>query len=60
MAITAIKEKVIVKNEKIETIPVVSINISADHRILDGHYVSQFLQSIKELIVIESPSLYLS
>lgn len=58
MAITAIKEKVIVKNEKIETIPVVSINISADHRILDGHYVSQFLQSIKELI--ESPSIYLS
>lgn len=58
MAITAIKEKVIVKNEKTETISVVSINISADHRILDGHYVSQFLQSIKELI--ESPSIYLS
>jgi len=50
LGIGAISEKLSMTDEGIKTKPAVSLSLTFDHRVLDGHNAAAFLQRIKELI----------
>jgi pyruvate dehydrogenase E2 component (dihydrolipoamide acetyltransferase) len=57
LATGRIAERPVVVNDQIYAQPTVSLNLSADHRVLDGVAAANFLARIRELL--ESPSLLL-
>ena len=57
LATGRIAKRPVVAGDRIEAQPTVVLNLSADHRVLDGVAAANFLARIRELI--ESPSLLL-
>jgi pyruvate dehydrogenase E2 component (dihydrolipoamide acetyltransferase) len=57
LATGRIAKRPVVVNDRIEAEPTVALNLSADHRVLDGVAAATFLARIRELI--EAPSLLL-
>ena len=58
LAVGAITPQAIVKNGELAIAEVMSITLSADHRIIDGVIGARFLQALKQLL--ESPYLLLA
>jgi pyruvate dehydrogenase E2 component (dihydrolipoamide acetyltransferase) len=57
LATGRIAKRPVVVNDRIQAEPTVALNLSADHRVLDGVAAANFLARIRELI--EAPSLLL-
>ena len=47
LAISAIKEKVIVKNSEMVICPMMTVTLSVDHRIIDGAVAAAFMKDLK-------------
>jgi len=58
LATGRIAKRPVVVDDQIQAQPAVSLNLSADHRVLDGVAAAKFLVRIRELI--EAPSLLLN
>jgi len=58
LATGRIAKRPVVVDDQIQAQPAVSLNLSADHRVLDGVAAAKFLARISELI--EAPSLLLN
>lgn len=56
LAVGAMKDKPGVRGGKVAVTPVVSLTLVADHRVLDGVLVANFLKSLKELF--ENPTIF--
>lgn len=50
LAVSSIKDKPVVRNEKIVIRPVMKLVLSVDHRIIDGVLATKFLGQIKEYL----------
>ena len=57
LAAGAIEEKLLLKDEHVESIPVMKITGSFDHRVVDGAYAAGFLTELKK--IVEDPALAL-
>ena len=58
LAVGAVREDVIVKDRSIRPGQVITLTLSADHRVADGMVAAQFLASLRELL--EEPTLFVS
>jgi pyruvate dehydrogenase E2 component (dihydrolipoamide acetyltransferase) len=50
LAVSAVKDKPIIKEGVIQPAKIMKVTLSADHRALDGVMVAKFLQRLKELL----------
>lgn len=50
LAISAIKEKVIVKNGEMVICPMMTVTLSVDHRLIDGAVAAEFMKDLKNSI----------
>ncbi|HEX2770659.1 MAG TPA: dihydrolipoamide acetyltransferase family protein, partial [Geobacteraceae bacterium] len=53
LAVGSIRDEAVVRNGLIAAARIIRVTLSADHRLLDGAYVAQFLQELKR--VLENP-----
>jgi pyruvate dehydrogenase E2 component (dihydrolipoamide acetyltransferase) len=53
LAVGALRETVIVKNGQPASSRIMNLNLSADHRLLDGAYAARFLKELKH--ILENP-----
>ena len=57
LAIGGVKEKLVMKDGKVEVIHVMEVTASFDHRVIDGAYGAGFLKELKA--IVENPALAL-
>ena len=50
LAVSAVKDKPIIKEGIIQAAKIMKVTLSADHRALDGVMVAKFLQRLKEFL----------
>jgi pyruvate dehydrogenase E2 component (dihydrolipoamide acetyltransferase) len=50
LAVGAVKERPLVRSGKVVATPMVSLTLVADHRVLDGVLVAEFLKRLKEIL----------
>jgi pyruvate dehydrogenase E2 component (dihydrolipoamide acetyltransferase) len=50
LAVGRVQDAVVVRNGSFQVAPVVMLSVTADHRILDGAQVAQFLQTLSEYL----------
>ncbi len=50
LGIGSVHYEIINKNGKFEIVPVITLSLTFDHRIINGAYAAKFLQTIKEII----------
>ena len=57
LALGAVEEKVVIKDGKVDTIHVMRVTASFDHRVIDGAYGAGFLKELKA--IVENPAMAL-
>ena len=57
LALGAIEEKLVLKDGKVETVHVMRVTASFDHRVIDGAYGAGFLKELKT--IVENPAMAL-
>ena len=58
LGVTTMEDRVVVRNGEIVIRPMMTLSLTADHRVVDGSVAAQFMQRIKTLL--ENPSLLLA
>ena len=58
LGVTAMEDRVVVRNGEMVIRPMMTLSLTADHRVVDGSVAAEFLQRIKTLL--ENPALMLA
>ena len=58
LGVTTMEDRVVVRNGEMLIRPMMTLSLTADHRVVDGSVAAQFMQRVKDLM--ENPALMLA